>query len=214
MIAVGDERYVPQRVFCIGRNYAEHVKELGNKPVAAPVVFMKPATSLVPDGMPLRLPRDAGPVHHEAEVVLVVGAGGRNLAETGALRALAGATLGLDLTLRALQERLKQASHPWELAKAFEASAPIGTRAERASALDLGALRFALQVNGEPRQSGDTRDMLFPIAALVAYLSRTWELRAGDLIYTGTPAGVGPLAPGDEVLLSGDWCGEFRWTCE
>jgi 2-keto-4-pentenoate hydratase/2-oxohepta-3-ene-1,7-dioic acid hydratase in catechol pathway len=214
MIVIDSDRFTPGRVFCIGRNYAAHVAELGNAPAELPVVFMKPASSLVPDGMPLVLPRGLGAVHHEAELVLVVDEGGRGILEAEAPARLAGVTLGLDLTLREEQDRLKKAGLPWELAKAFDNSAPIGTRAVSLAGLDLGALEFTLDVNGARRQSGNTRQMLFPIARLVAFLSQRWELRRGDLIYTGTPAGVAPLVPGDVAVLSASWIGEFEWRCE
>lgn len=203
MITLDGTVCIPQRVFCIGRNYGDHIRELGNTPGGSPLVFMKPASSLVPDGTPLVLPRGQGPVHHEAELVLVLGEGGR----------LAGVTLGLDLTLRTLQEQAKEARAPWERAKAFDGSAPIGSRAVPVAGLDLGALQFEFLVDGERRQHGDTRLMLFPVPVLLAELARSWRPRAGDLIYTGTPAGVGPLTPGDDLLLRADWIGEFRWRC-
>jgi 2-keto-4-pentenoate hydratase/2-oxohepta-3-ene-1,7-dioic acid hydratase in catechol pathway len=203
MIRLGAAVLSPTRVFCIGRNYAAHAQELGNPVPGSPVVFMKPVSSLVPDGTPLRLPREHGAVHHEAELVLVLGEGGR----------LAGVTLGLDLTLRELQEQLKADRHPWERAKAFDASAPIGTQAVPVAGLDLAALEFELLINDGRRQHGETAHLLFPVPRILAELSRSWALRAGDLIYTGTPAGVGPLLPGDIAVLRAPWCGEFRWTC-
>lgn len=202
----------PRRIFCIGRNYAAHARELGNAVPSEPVVFMKPPSAIVPVGARLELPEGRGAVHHECEVVLQVGRDCAELEPATALAAIAGVTLGLDLTLRDEQERLKKASQPWELAKAFDASAPLGAMVS-AEGVDLARLRFECRVNGALRQQGDTADMLFPCAVIVAFLSRRWRLFAGDLIYTGTPAGVGPLAPGDEVVIESAPIGRFAWRC-
>ena len=199
---IGGTRFAAQRIFCIGRNYALHAAELGNALPAEPVVFMKPATCLVPVGAPLPLPRGRGAVHHEAEVVLLVGNDG-----------LAGVTLGLDLTLREEQDRLKKGALPWELAKAFDHSAPIGAFVP-ANKVDLAALGFEFRVGGQLRQSGNTSDMLFPVARILAFLASRWTLLPGDLVYTGTPPGVAPLAAGDELVLEAAGIGRFRWRCE
>lgn len=203
----------PGRIFCIGRNYAAHVRELGNPVPIEPVVFMKPTTAIVPVGARLTLPRGRGALHHECEVVLQVGRDCADLDPASALGALSAVTLGLDLTLRDEQERLKKAGQPWELAKAFDHSAPLGELVPLAG-IDLGALRFECRVGGELRQKGDTAEMLFPCAVLVAFLSRRFKLLAGDLIFTGTPAGVGPLVPGDEVVIESAAIGRFAWRCE
>ena len=173
---------------------------------------MKPTTSLVPVGAPLPLPRGRGAVHHEAEVVLLVGRECGELDPANATSALAGVTLGLDLTLRDEQERLKRAGQPWELAKAFDASAPIGEFVPLPGP-DLATLAFECRVGGALRQKGNTADMLFGVGALLAFLSRRWRLLPGDLIYTGTPAGVGPLNAGDEVALESAAIGRFTWHC-
>lgn len=191
-----------RRIFCIGRNYAAHARELGNAVPEAPVVFMKPPSALLGEGEPLRLPRGRGAVHHEAELVVA-------LDEAGGVAA---ATLGLDLTLREEQDRLKRAGLPWELAKAFDGSAPLG-RFLPAAGLDLAALEFRCEVNGRLRQSGSTRDMLFPLSGLLDFLARHWRLGAGDAIFTGTPPGVGPLEPGDAVVLESAALGHFTWRC-
>lgn len=190
------------RIFCIGRNYAKHIEELGHQDAAKCVVFMKPATSLVPPGTPLLLPRDQGAVHHEAELVVMIGKGGKNISRKKALQHIGGVALGLDLTLRDLQNKLKAEGSPWERCKAFDGSAPIGELQAHDEKLDLTNLEFTCTVNSEVRQRGNTRDMLFPIAHIVEILSQTWTLQAGDLIYTGTPEGVGPLVPSDRVELA------------
>jgi 2-keto-4-pentenoate hydratase/2-oxohepta-3-ene-1,7-dioic acid hydratase in catechol pathway len=206
----------PQRIFCVGRNYAEHAKELGNLmpvPGATPIIFMKPVTSIVGLGAPLVLPKDVGAVHHEMELVLAIGKGGADIQPGAALQHIAGATLGLDLTLRDEQARLKQAGSPWELAKAFDGSAALGTFTPVPGPLDLQALNMLCTVNGQMRQHGNTRDMLYPVATIIAFLSTRWRLLPGDLIYTGTPAGVGPLNPGDRIEIGCPELGSFHWVC-
>lgn len=195
----------PTRIFCIGKNYAEHVQELahlGHAPDGDCVVFMKPASCIVPVGAPLKLPRDAGSVHHEAELVL-------RLDARGAVSHLA---LGLDLTLRDLQTALKNKGKPWELAKSFDGAAPLGAWTPHRAA-DLQALEFTCHVNGTLRQHAKTRDMLFPVARMLEILKKSWAPLEGDIIYTGTPAGVGPLAPGDRIELAGAGCTPCGWTC-
>ena len=206
----------PQRIFCVGRNYADHAKELGNvmpEPGSTPIIFMKPVTSLVEQGAPLVLPKGVGAVHHEMELVLALGEGGANIPAASALKHVAGATLGLDLTLRDEQARLKQAGSPWELAKAFDGSAALG-RFSPPGGFDLQVLDMLCTVNGQVRQHGNTRDMLFPVAAIIAFLSSRWRLLPGDLIYTGTPAGVGPLRPADRIEISSPSLGSFAWDCK
>jgi 2-keto-4-pentenoate hydratase/2-oxohepta-3-ene-1,7-dioic acid hydratase in catechol pathway len=202
----------PNRIFCIGRNYAEHAKEMGNALPPEPVVFMKPATSLVA-GARLLLPRDRGAVHHEMELVLALGREAADVAPGAALALVAGVTLGLDLTLRDEQARLKQVGAPWELAKAFDNAAALGRFTAAPFKFDPQALDMLCTVNGQVRQQGNTRDMLFPIAAILVFLSRRWRLLPGDLVYTGTPAGVGPLRPGDRIEISSPSLGTFGWDC-
>ena len=203
------------RVFCIGRNYAEHIRELGSTPDQACVVFMKPASCVVPAGEPVVLPRDRGSVHHEAELVVMLTGGPLTRAPIPVERALeqvAALTLGLDLTLRDLQNELKKKGAPWELCKAFDGAAPLGDWVPY-QGQDLQALEFSCDVNGARRQSGRTADMLFPVARLIHILSQSWALAPGDIIYTGTPAGVGPLNPGDRVTLASPALGRYEWRC-
>jgi 2-keto-4-pentenoate hydratase/2-oxohepta-3-ene-1,7-dioic acid hydratase in catechol pathway len=211
------------RIFCIGRNYAEHIRELGGKaadaspsaarePDEACVVFMKPVTCIVPAGRPVALPRGRGSVHHEAELVVLLTGGGRDVPVERALQHVGALTLGLDLTLRELQNELKRKGAPWELCKAFDGAAPLGEWAAY-DGRDPQALEFTCDVNGQRRQTGHTKDMLFPVARIIHILSQSWALQAGDIVYTGTPAGVGPLVPGDRVTLAGPGLGRFEWTC-
>ncbi len=209
---LGSRIITAQRIFCIGKNYAEHVKELGGPAPGRPVVFMKPATSLVPPGETIPIPAHGSHLHHEAEVVVLIGQNGKNISESAAPAHNAGLTLGLDLTLRDVQSDLKKKGHPWEIAKAFDHSAPLGTLTAFEEGLPLNNISFECRVNGTVRQTGNTGEMMFSIPNLINYLSGIWELKEGDLIYTGTPAGVGPLKAGDRVTLHSDLLGKFEWT--
>jgi 2-keto-4-pentenoate hydratase/2-oxohepta-3-ene-1,7-dioic acid hydratase in catechol pathway len=203
------------RIFCIGKNYADHVAELahlGHAPDGDCVVFMKPPSCIVEEGQPIELPRGRGSVHHEAELVVMLTGGGRDIPEDEALDCVAGVTLGLDLTLRDLQTELKNKGKPWELAKCFDGAAPLGDFKPYLEQ-DLQALEFTLHVNGKLRQHAHTRDMLFSVARQIHILSQTWNLEPGDIVYTGTPKGVGPLVAGDKVVLAGPGLGRYTWTC-
>ncbi|MBI3171276.1 MAG: fumarylacetoacetate hydrolase family protein, partial [Hydrocarboniphaga effusa] len=176
------------------------------------VVFMKPPSCVVEAGRPIALPRGRGSIHHEAELVVRLGGGGADVPHDQAARHITHLTLGLDLTLRDLQTGLKNKGKPWELAKAFDHAAPLGAWTGYRGQ-DLQALEFSCHVNGQLRQKGNTKDMLFPVARIIHILSQTWSLQNGDVIYTGTPAGVGPLVPGDRVVLEGAGLGRHEWNC-
>ena len=202
------------RIFCIGKNYSEHVKELGGTELPEePVVFMKPVSSIVAPGETLYRPRHGSLLHHEVEVVLLIGREGRDIPQANALSFITGVTLGLDLTLRDVQGRLRKAGLPWELSKSFEQSAPLGLfKAYDPDSIDLENLSFTCSVNGELRQEGNTRDMIFSIKSLIHTLSGWWTLKPGDIIFTGTPSGVGPLEAGDRVDIDSPVAGPFSWT--
>ena len=200
------------RIFCIGRNYADHVRELGHVEDGDCVIFMKPASCVVADDQPIRLPRNQGAIHHEAELVVMLTGGGSDIAVEDATECIAAITLGLDLTLRDLQSKLKASGAPWELSKAFDHAAPLGDFKPYLEQ-DLQAIEFSCRVNGQLRQQGHTREMLYPVARQISILSQTWSLEPGDIIYTGTPKGVGPLLPGDQVVLESPQIGRFAWRC-
>lgn len=206
-VQLQDETYEVRRIFCIGRNYAAHAAELGNETPGEPVVFMKPPTAIVPVGKKIRLPQDLGSVHHEAELVLLIGSD-----DATGVHDIAGISLGLDLTLRDEQARLKSNGLPWELAKAFDGSAPLGKFSSAPP--DLNHIEFDCLVNGQQRQHGDTRKLLFPVPRLLTYLSGHFRLLRGDLIFTGTPEGVAQLLPGDRIELAAERIGRFGWQCE
>ena len=210
-LTLGDRHYTPQRIFCIGKNYAEHVRELGGSTPGQPVVFMKPATCLVPPGETIPIPAHGRNLHHEVEVVALIGRAGKNIAEPDAPSHIAGLALGLDLTLRDVQADLKRKGHPWEISKAFDHSAPLGNPVPFDESIPLDDIAFECRVNGDVRQTGNSGEMIFSIVHLIHYLSGIWKLQEGDLIFTGTPAGVGPLQPGDRVAVQSDLLGSCAW---
>jgi len=185
------------KILAVGRNYAEHIVEMGGTPATPPVLFLKPTTALVGDGASVELPRDAGAVHHEVELVALVGERGRAIPIERALDHVAGFAVGIDLTLRDLQARAKERGEPWSEAKGFDGSAPVSEVAPRSEVGDGSGLEIALTVNGQTRQTGNTSQMLRAVPELVASCSRFMTLEPGDLIFTGTPSGVGPVHPGD-----------------
>jgi 2-keto-4-pentenoate hydratase/2-oxohepta-3-ene-1,7-dioic acid hydratase in catechol pathway len=211
--SLNNQLFDPFRIFCIGKNYDEHIKELGGKdrPIE-PVVFMKPVSSIVTSGDFLLYPRYGAELHHEAEVVLLIGKEGKDISEENAYSHIAGVTLGLDLTLRDVQSQLKKNGLPWELSKSFEQSAPLGHfKAFDPDSIDLEDLSFSCHVNGDLRQNGNTGDMIFPIKSLIKALSGWWTLKPGDIIFTGTPSGVGPLRVDDKVEIQSSDIGSFSW---
>lgn len=191
------------KVVCVGRNYAEHARELNNPVPTEPLLFIKPATAVVPLTEPVRLPRGRGAVHYETEIALLIGAplsGVVSLAEASA--AIAGVGLALDLTLRELQDQLKSKGHPWERAKAFDGACPLSTFLPIESVPALDNIPLQLHINGELRQDGSSAEMITPITALLQHIAGIFTLLPGDVVITGTPAGVGVLQAGDQLQLS------------
>ena len=193
----------PGKVLCIGRNYAAHVAEMGDVSEAEPVVFLKPTTALVASGGEVVIPPQSDDVHHELELVAVIGTEAKNVLEGDALEVVAGYALGLDLTARDLQAQAKAKKGPWSVAKGFDTFAPLGPITPAADVADPQALEIALEVNGDQRQRGTTDHMVFSVARIVAYLSSVFTLEPGDLVYTGTPEGVGRIEDGDRLVASG-----------
>ena len=196
-------RFPVHRIYCIGRNYAEHAKEMGASVSRdAPVFFMKPADAIVADGADVPYPSATSDLHHEVELVVALASGGRDLDADAARAAVYGYAVGLDLTRRDLQAKAKAGGLPWDVAKGFDASAPIGAiaRVVDVGHPERGELR--LDVNDTTRQRADIATMVLPVADIISALSTLYELRAGDLIYTGTPAGVAALHRGDRFVAS------------
>jgi 2-keto-4-pentenoate hydratase/2-oxohepta-3-ene-1,7-dioic acid hydratase in catechol pathway len=204
-IIPGAEPLAAGTLFCIGRNYVEHAKELNNPVPTQPMVFLKPRNSIVFGDGKVRLPSASQDVHHEVELVLVVGKTVSDISPDDALDAISGVAIGIDLTARDIQQKAKEKGHPWSVAKGFDTFAPLGPVISRQEAGDLDNLTLELSVNGQVRQSGTTADMIFPSAYLVSYLSRIFTLYPGDLIYTGTPEGVSRILQGDvmEACIKG-----------
>jgi len=186
------------KIVCVGRNYADHARELNNPIPERPLLFMKPSTAAVDMLQPIVIPTDRGSCHHELEMTLLIGARLSNASSAEVKKAIVGVGLALDLTLRDLQDRLKEKSQPWERAKAFDGSCPLSPFS-KVDDLDLQCQDIMLFRNGALQQAGNTKDMLFPIVDLVAEISRSFTLLPGDVILTGTPAGVGPLQMGDGI---------------
>ena len=198
-LAGSDARFPVHRVYCIGRNYADHAREMGAQPASRgqPVFFMKPADAVVAGGGAIPYPSATQELHHEVEMVVALSGGGRDIAASRALECVFGYGVGLDLTRRDLQARAKQAGLPWDTAKGFDHSAPVSALRAATETGHPAHAALSLAVNGETRQRTDIAEMIFPVAEIIAELSKLFELRAGDLVFTGTPAGVGPLARGD-----------------
>lgn len=199
-IAQSDLRFPVRRIFCVGRNYADHVREMGADPKSEPPVFFtKPADAVVEDGAQIPYPPSTSNLHHEVELVLALGRGGANMDPDAARECIWGYGVGVDLTRRDRQAEAKQAGAPWDAAKAFDNSAPVGALARVSDAALPGSGRIWLSVNGDIKQDSDIADMIWSAPEIIAHLSRLWTLAPGDLVFTGTPAGVGPLQRGDAV---------------
>ncbi|HEY1007247.1 MAG TPA: fumarylacetoacetate hydrolase family protein [Sphingobacteriaceae bacterium] len=187
------------KIIAIGRNYAEHAKELNNPVPTTPVIFMKPDTALLKDNKPFYYPEFSQDIHHEIEVVLKISKEGKHISEKFAGRYFEEIGLGIDFTARDIQSRHKEKGLPWELAKAFDNSAPVSRFLPRESFSDLYNIGFRLDINGNTVQDGNTRNLLFSFEHIIAFVSQYITLKKGDLIYTGTPQGVGPVKPGDHL---------------
>lgn len=205
-------RFPVRRIFCVGRNYAAHAREMGNDERDPPFFFMKPADAVADSGTTIPYPPLTKNLHHEIELVVAIGKGGADIPVSSALDHVWGYAVGVDLTRRDLQDEAKKQARPWEWAKAFDASAPCAplVRAEKSGHPATG--RIWLAVNGEVKQDGDLSELIWPIADIVATCSRSVALKAGDLIFTGTPAGVGAVKQGDRITGGVDGIGEIDIT--
>ena len=199
------------RVFCVGRNYAEHAVEMGHDPDREPpFFFMKPAVAVVPGGGSLPFPSATDDLHHEIELVVALGGGGMDIAAEGALEHVFGYAVGLDMTRRDLQDRAKELRRPWDLAKGFDRSAPMSALRPADAIGNPSSGAIWLRVNGELRQEGDLSQQIWKVPETIAYLSTLVELRPGDLIMTGTPSGVGRIVPGDRLEGHVDGVGDLQ----
>ncbi len=187
------------KIICIGRNYAEHAKELNNPVPDNPVVFMKPPSAMLVNGKPFYYPDFTKDLHYECEVVLKICKNGRHIQPEFAAEYYNQIGLGIDFTARDVQDQLKKKGHPWEIAKGFDGSAVMGSFLPLSDLPDHAAIEFQLKKNGEVVQHGNTRDMLSSFEAIIVYVSKYFKLQVGDYIFTGTPAGVGPVQIGDKL---------------
>src|ERR1700744_6187058 len=188
------------KIICIGRNYAEHAKELNNPvPTTAPVIFMKPDTALIKENKPFYHPDFSEDIHHEIEIVLKISKEGKHINEKFASGYFEEIGLGVDFTARDIQQRHKEKGLPWELAKAFDGSAPVSNFVPKSDFADLYNINFKLDINGQTRQEGNTKDLLFSFERIIVFVSQYITLKKGDLIFTGTPQDVGKVNIGDHL---------------
>ncbi len=197
------------KIVCVGRNYAAHAKELGNEIPKSPLLFMKPATAAVELDTPFSIPRDQGAVHHEVEIALLIGKQASSVSEDNAWDYVSAVGVALDLTLRDVQDKLKAKGQPWELAKAFDGSAPLSNWVRLKDIKDRNNIQIRLEKNNELKQDGCSDQMITSVPKLVSYISQFFTLQPGDVILTGTPAGVGPLDSGDKFKATLAGCYEF-----
>jgi 2-keto-4-pentenoate hydratase/2-oxohepta-3-ene-1,7-dioic acid hydratase in catechol pathway len=187
------------KIIAIGRNYAEHAKELNNPVPTVPVIFMKPDTAILKDNKPFYHPEFSSDIHHEIELVLKISKEGKHIAEKFAGNYFEEIGLGIDFTARDIQQKHKEKGLPWELAKAFDHSAPISKFIPKSNFKDLNQLNIRLDLNGKTVQNGNTRDLLFSYEYIISFVSKYFTLKKGDLIFTGTPQGVGKVNIGDNL---------------
>jgi len=212
-VAGSEKRFPVRRIFCVGRNYAAHAREMGKDPDREPPFFFtKPADAIVGDGATIPYPPLTSNLHFEGELVVAIGIGGRQIAAAKALDHVFGYAIGNDLTRRDLQNAAKDLGRPWDWGKAFDQSAVCGPIHPVGSTGHLATGSITTSVNGAERQQGDLADMIWPVPEIVEFLSQSVAIEAGDLIFTGTPAGVGALVPGDVCVVAIDGLGELTTT--
>lgn len=210
---IGTERtYQVGKVVCLGRNYSEHIAELGNTVPERPVIFIKPATSIIGAGEQIVIPDYSRDCHHEVELALLIGKWGKNIAAEEALNHIAGYGVAIDLTLRDVQADLKKKGLPWEVAKGFDTACPLSDFVAAGQLADPHQLELKLWVNDELRQQGHTAQMIHRIPAIIQEISRIFTLEEGDVVLTGTPSGVGPVVSGDRLRAAIDQVGCLEVT--
>jgi fumarylpyruvate hydrolase len=208
-------RFPVRRIFCVGRNYADHVREMGNDPKSEPPVFFtKPADAVCDSAAAIPYALNTDNLHYEVELVVALGAGAREIEVADALSRIWGYSVGVDLTRRDRQAEAKKNGTPWDIAKGFDQSAPLGPITPVEACGHPSAGRIWLSVNGETKQNADLSEMIWSVPEIIAALSRSWTLEPGDLIFTGTPAGVGPLTAGDHVECGIGGLAPLRFTIE
>jgi len=188
------------KIICVGLNYRKHAAEMHRPVPSEPMIFLKPDSAILKKNKPFFLPDFSADLQYEAEIVLRISRLGKGIMPKYAGRYFDALTVGIDFTARDLQNKLSEAGHPWELSKTFDGSAPLGTFIPVERFADMGNISFTLDINGVPRQSGNTSDLIFNFDDIISYVSRFYTLKTGDLIFTGTPSGVGPVQKGDNLV--------------
>jgi fumarylpyruvate hydrolase len=212
-VAGTDQRFPVRRIFCVGRNYAAHAREMGKDPDREPpFFFMKPADTVVDSGAVIPYPPETSNLHFEMELVVAIGAGGQNIEPANALGHIFGYAAGIDLTRRDLQNAAKDLARPWDWSKGFDNSAPCGTIQPVAAIGHPSAGGIWLAVNGTKKQDSDIAELIWPVPDIVSFISASMALAPGDLIFTGTPAGVGPVKPGETLTGGIDGVGDITIT--
>lgn len=208
-------RFPIHRIYCVGRNYADHAREMGHNPdEEPPFFFLKPTDVIVADGGVFPYPSQSRDVHHEVELVVALNEGGREITTDDALKHIFGYAVGIDMTRRDLQNAAKEQGRPWDSGKSFDYSAPCSTLHTVADIGHPSTGRISLTINGNVRQQADLNQMIWKVPQIIAELSSLFELRAGDLIYTGTPAGVGPVHRGDRIVAELEDVASLEINCE
>ncbi|GGP21001.1 acylpyruvase [Silvimonas iriomotensis] len=201
-IRIADQTLNVANIFCVGRNFAAHAAEMGSTIGEEPMVFIKPTSAILPAGEAIPLPAWSKEIHHETELVVAIGKGGRNIDPQDAMSHVAGYALGLDLTARDVQAEAKKKGQPWTLSKGYYGAAVLTDFVPASAIADPARTTFTLHIDGELRQEADTRQMVFTVPTLIAWISSRFGLTEGDLIYTGTPEGVGPIHAGQTLQLT------------
>jgi 2-keto-4-pentenoate hydratase/2-oxohepta-3-ene-1,7-dioic acid hydratase in catechol pathway len=207
-----DKTYPVGKIICLGRNYLDHIRELGNKVPDRAVIFCKPASSVISDGDQISIPPYSNDCHHELELAVLIGEKGKDISEEQALNHVAGYAVALDLTLRDLQSQLKEKGLPWEIAKGFDTSCPLSDFVQADQVETPNAIGLTLHVNGELRQNGSTAQMMRSVEEIISEISKYYTLEAGDIILTGTPAGVSRIVSGDNLEGQIDQVGTLKVT--
>jgi acylpyruvate hydrolase len=197
-------------IFCLGQNYAEHAKEMGADSPSSPIIFLKPNSAVIANGQDIKLPPMSSNVNHEVELTVLIGKNGSHIAPEHAYKYVAGYGIGLDMTMRDKQLEAKKAGHPWTIAKGFDTSAPLSAFVDASLVPDPHALQIRLSVNDVVRQQSTTANMIFRVETIIAFLSGIFTLNEGDIIYTGTPEGVGQVRSGDIIDASIDGIGSLH----